>query len=115
MSFTDRAHLTRELAELRAWLDRRFTRLERIVALSAAALAEEIDTETTRIAGVLDQVRSDLAAALADQNADTDAAVQDALNVLAPTVERLKSVGRDPEQPVPDPVPEDEPGADTFE
>lgn len=95
----------------RAWLlapvITRLHRLEYIVSAAADKIAAEIDAETTRIANVLAGVSQ----ALRDARAAGDpVALQNAVDLalqetVEPAIERLRQVGADPSNPVPDPTP----------
>ena len=78
------------------------------MALTAQALAAEIDAETNRLADVLAGLTSRLNDALAQNDPEAlKAAISAELsNVVEPAVDRLRGVGVDPSNPVPDPTPE---------
>lgn len=66
---------------------------------------EELNNATNSAAAVLDDVRSRLTAALAD--AGVSAGAEDAaLMKLAEVSKSLRAMARDPENPVPEPVPD---------
>lgn len=89
----------------------RFKTLGELIMATADEIVAQFDAETDRVAGVLTDIKQELADALAGTDAAANAAVQDALAKFDEPLARLREVGKDPENPVP-PV-DDNPPADS--
>lgn len=72
-----------------------------MVMATAEEFAARLDNATNELASDLQAVRDDLAAALADVDAEKQAAVDEALAKLDGPISRLEALGADPADPVP--------------
>lgn len=82
-------------------LPNRLERIKELIMSKADDLAARIDAATTKVADELKEVRDELAAAVANTDAATQAAVNEALGKLDAPISRLESLGADSSDPVP--------------
>lgn len=82
-------------------LFRKIDSIKGIIMATADEIVTAFDAETDRVAGVLTEIQSELATAIAGSSAASDAAVAAALAKFDEPLERLREVGKDPANPIP--------------
>jgi hypothetical protein len=90
-------------SDVLAELPVRFARLEGLIMASAADVARRIDAATNEVASDLQAARDALQSLRDSVETDKQAAVDQALGSLDTSISRLEELGRDPQNPVPDP------------